>query len=1185
MKRSARQEARRFAPSFILLLPLLFTALSFSFSFPASAAEDAVYPILLSEGALPPDAIVVDYASYSGGVVNRKDYGYAENVTYDGKLCGKFNPNPDSVDGSVLKIDGWSWEPLGIDLSLYKYVLIEYKYVSPSPKEGLRMELDIKTGKGNILKEDSKLKATAESVNLLCHGAWSYSLFDLTLIEPYLEPSLEKHILTQMHFLPFGQTKLYALSGEDTIYAGKIIFLRDDPREGLLSTVTSLHFKGAAGEVYSLEADAGTDVLLPDYPFGDTRDGYEFAVWRSEGSRDFYRAGDTVRVPFSPLSFTAVLRHKAEALPDFVALDFSDYSDGNVNRKEVSIVENTVKDGVDCVKITPCPSLPASVSNTLKIDGYHYDPASVYLDAYKYLAVQYYYETDAPVNINISAAMKTGDAGIFNEADKMRVTAYSGPLVPNEWAYAVLDFRFMDEMLNPSLPEHLLHQMHLLPFGEKTLQTLSASDSVYIGKLIFSKEMPEFSRHASYMEGYGDGTFRPFSPLSRAEGCTVAARLLADGLSEELPEVSTGKAWYEESAEYLAHKGILPPSLYSGNALSEPDKDISRNEYTSLLVWALTVLQDAGFSFGTEPLPSVGAEDSPITRAEAARLANLVFGRSRTREEVLYREHPVLFIDVDADLALYADICEATVGHVEADNEWVYAAEDPLERLSGQVDLTAFLDTSAGNEKIAELDTLEASRIAEIRITPSDYHEVTGTLYYVSESGNDGNSGLSPALPLRTAAKANSLAKKGDGILFERGGFFREKFTAKSDVTYSAYGEGAKPVICGSPYDAAKPELWVLAYGEPSSGVKIWKHTSEDLHDVGEIFFDGGTKYAYKEIPSFFSGRFVTRENTEIPFDYTQHLCRNLSFVHLAASVLTGDVPQTSSATGPLYLRCDEGNPGEVFASIEFCEYGNAVKVGGDDVTIDNLCILYTGSHGIGAGTVANLTVRNCEIGHIGGSAQHYNGGNMTRYGNGVEVYGGCDSYVVENCHIYDCYDAGVTHQVSASTLGDIRQDNVVYRNNLITDCVYSVEYFLDAASSGESVRCGNGVLIEDNILRRAGFGFGSTRPNTHVERHIRTHNGCRNEYADFVIRNNIFDRSVYEILNCNTVFAECLPDFSGNTYIVGIGNGLCHFGVGAGTEAGAGITSRFVLQALFGDEGATLYYTEGLPYYEFPFS
>ena len=83
-----------------------------------------------------------------------------------------------------------------------------------------------------------------------------------------------------------------------------------------------------------------------------------------------------------------------------------------------------------------------------------------------------------------------------------------------------------------------------------------------------------------------------------------------------------------------------------------------------------------------------------------------------------------------------------------------------------------------------------------------------------------------------------------------------------------------------------------------------------------------------------------------------------------------------------------------------FCEL---MEKYGDDITVDNLCLKYTGVHGVGAGTVNDLTVQNCEFGWIGGSVQGVLGSNKyeTRFGNAVEIYGGCENYTVQNNYIY----------------------------------------------------------------------------------------------------------------------------------------------------------------------------------------
>jgi parallel beta-helix repeat protein len=82
---------------------------------------------------------------------------------------------------------------------------------------------------------------------------------------------------------------------------------------------------------------------------------------------------------------------------------------------------------------------------------------------------------------------------------------------------------------------------------------------------------------------------------------------------------------------------------------------------------------------------------------------------------------------------------------------------------------------------------------------------VNATVYYVSTSGSDSNTGTSTDKPWKTLAKVNSFSfNPGDQILFKRGEEWNGTITVKasgvsgSPITYGAYGTGAKPKIYGS---------------------------------------------------------------------------------------------------------------------------------------------------------------------------------------------------------------------------------------------------------------------------------------------------------------------------------------------------------------------------------------------------
>jgi hypothetical protein len=76
------------------------------------------------------------------------------------------------------------------------------------------------------------------------------------------------------------------------------------------------------------------------------------------------------------------------------------------------------------------------------------------------------------------------------------------------------------------------------------------------------------------------------------------------------------------------------------------------------------------------------------------------------------------------------------------------------------------------------------------------------TTYYVSNTGNDANNGLSPSSAWKTPAKVNSVKlANGDSILFKRGHIFRGSISSSGfplGLRFDAYGTGENPVIAGS---------------------------------------------------------------------------------------------------------------------------------------------------------------------------------------------------------------------------------------------------------------------------------------------------------------------------------------------------------------------------------------------------
>ena len=462
------------------------------------------------------------------------------------------------------------------------------------------------------------------------------------------------------------------------------------------------------------------------------------------------------------------------------------------------------------------------------------------------------------------------------------------------------------------------------------------------------------------------------------------------------------------------------------------------------------------------------------------------------------------------------------------------------------------------NDKVflQEIDALAEKRRQEI-LNSADELVITGTKYYVSNNGDDANDGLTPETAWKTLDKVSSAElSEGDGVLFNRGDLFRGAVRTKAGVAYGAYGAGEKPKFYGWNRDLADPALWTLADAEHN----IWK-LNEKILDSGTLVFNDGEEHCRKLIPSYLEGKFVCRNDESKDFVMADEMTQDLDLYWFFDSILTTNpskgqdfpIPEVGPESfGDLYLRCDRGNPGECFRTIEALPKRSMFAVGRNaNVRIDNLCLKYIGLHAIAAGGhVVGLHVTNCEIGWIGGTIQHYYGtdpnypqggrGTVTRFGNGIEIYGGCEDYLVSNCYLYQAYDAGITHQVTTSGKKYI-MTGIRYENNLVEKCVYAIEYFLDM-NKGDTESYMQDVVMKGNILRQSGYGWGQQRHNTDTPALIKGWSYVNNA-SDYRISENIFDRCAYRMLHLVAQKQKSCPDMVDNTYIQHAGGMLGQYG------------------------------------------
>ena len=448
--------------------------------------------------------------------------------------------------------------------------------------------------------------------------------------------------------------------------------------------------------------------------------------------------------------------------------------------------------------------------------------------------------------------------------------------------------------------------------------------------------------------------------------------------------------------------------------------------------------------------------------------------------------------------------------------------------------------TAADQEIIANADARRESILNSLtEIT------VTGTSYYVSADGDDRNNGKSEETPWASLEKVNSAKlQPGDGVFFRRGDVWRGvALIAQNGVTYSAYGEGAKPGIYGSPENGADPKKWNLLTGTEN----IWVFY-KDIMDCGDIVLDGSMDIADKA-PVWWTGTQYVKDDSwdnheelmaKPEFDPTHDMDDLQYFNDIDYRDLGTQHPiyvyEHADRKGKLYLRCDEGNPGEIYDSIEFCcdpYNGSLITLNfGYESIIDNLAVLYSG-HAIEAN--GGKAVQNCEVGYMGAMTHTFYDAETVYSGDGISH---TLNMVVENNYVHHSFNSGIAAGEMSFAADEAHvntketQGNNIIRGNLIE---YTTGItLLNWEEEANELHIFKDITIEDNfVMYSAPAGDLSSKKAKDIigalvftGRDVPT--PCANE--NLVIKDNVFYCS-QDALIISGMPEKYYPIYSGNTY------------------------------------------------------
>lgn len=421
----------------------------------------------------------------------------------------------------------------------------------------------------------------------------------------------------------------------------------------------------------------------------------------------------------------------------------------------------------------------------------------------------------------------------------------------------------------------------------------------------------------------------------------------------------------------------------------------------------------------------------------------------------------------------------------------------------------------------------------------------TGKAYYVSNSGNDRNDGLSPQTAWATLEKVEKATlNHGDAVFFQRGGIWYGRLTMQNGVTYSAYGEGPKPILTGCPLDTNRPEKWNL-YAVTADGGMIWQY-AEPVADVGVILLNGGEMVARKAYP-LWNGKEYTNAKGE-PYIIEKELADLMFFSKLE---LTGERAQIGYPVGqdelkifgPLYLRCDAGNPAEVYNSIEMTVLpaGNLTSEKGWN-TLDNLHFRgYTG-RGIDANNRSNLVYQNCEVEWCGGGIASYqpsvydsenirilvSGGGMLLFGTNI---------IARNNYVHDCENKGLAVVINGTDGNPawLNRFNIVAERNVVEHCGSSVYMMIEFVHPGLTWRFEN-IRFAGNMFVNGGYGW-RQRNFLGLEsdgNQLIKLNNVR-PTGEILFEGNLFYRAAGTLINCcadDYQNEASMPTMRGNIYV-----------------------------------------------------
>ena len=183
--------------------------------------------------------------------------------------------------------------------------------------------------------------------------------------------------------------------------------------------------------------------------------------------------------------------------------------------------------------------------------------------------------------------------------------------------------------------------------------------------------------------------------------------------------------------------------------------------------------------------------------------------------------------------------------------------------------------------------------------------------------------------------------------------------------------------------------------------------------------------------------------------------------------------PWSDKIKGYLYFRCDKGNPGDVFDSIELSVTVDSLTTAeGGYNTIDNISYRFLS---LDCNCNSNIIYQNCEVCWVGGSVQSYNVGDRGQYitgisGGGMLLFG--SNLIGRNNYIHDCENKGIAVVINGDGHhSNLVRKNILAENNVVERCGMSVYMMTEFVEEGKTTVFED-ITLKNNYFINSGKGW-----------------------------------------------------------------------------------------------------------------